>query len=158
KTLMVVGQELFLDIDLVIATGSQKESLLKNTEALRQGLNLCYQFKENLHLYREEIMIEKIKKIREITNLSLNECKKALEKTGGSIDDALILLQGVQTEKYQKRKNKTASEGRIEAYIHTGSQLACIVEVNCETDFAARSNDFIKFCEVVAMQIVAMHP
>jgi len=103
-------------------------------------------------------MIEKIKKIREITKLSLNECKKALEKAGGSIDDALILLQGVQAKKLDKVIDRQAFEGRITSYIHTGSQVACMVEINCETDFAARSDLFIKFCEDIAMHIVAMHP
>lgn len=104
------------------------------------------------------IMIEKIKELRKQTNMSLNECKKALEKAGGSVSDALVLLQGVQAKDSDKRKNKVAKEGRIEAYVHTGNQIGCMVEVNCETDFAARSDEFIKFCENLSLQIVALQP
>lgn len=103
-------------------------------------------------------MIHKIKELRQKTNISLNECKKALEKSGGSVSDALILLQGVQADKSKKRKNKVAREGRIEAYVHNGNQIGCMVEVNCETDFAARSDEFIKFCESLSLQIVALQP
>ena len=103
-------------------------------------------------------MIEKIKELRKKTNMSLNECKKALEKAGGSVSDALVLLQGVQINSSDKRKNKIAKEGRIEAYVHTGNQIGCMVEVNCETDFAARSVEFIKFCENLSLQIVALQP
>jgi len=103
-------------------------------------------------------MIEKIKKIREITKFSLGECKRALEKAGGSIDDALILLQGVQTDRHINRLGKIASEGIITSYVHTGSQVACIVEINCETDLAARSESFILFCEDIAMHVAAMQP
>ncbi len=103
-------------------------------------------------------MIEKIKELRSLTKISLGECKKALEKAGGSIDDAIILLQGVSGDKLRKRVSHVASQGRIQTYIHTGAQIASIVEVNCETDFAARSDIFIKFCEDIAMQVVAMHP
>lgn len=102
--------------------------------------------------------IEKIKEIRQKTNLSLAECKKALEKAGGCVDDAIILLQGYQKKKTDKRKNMDTTEGRIHAYVHNGSQIGCILEVNCETDFAARSELFVKFCEDIALQIVAMQP
>lgn len=102
--------------------------------------------------------IEKIKEIRQKTSLSITECKKALEKAGGCVEDAIILLQGYQKKKTDKRKDKDATEGRIHAYVHNGSQIGCILEVNCETDFAARSNEFIKFCEEIALQIVAMQP
>lgn len=103
-------------------------------------------------------MIEKIKELRKKTSLPLNECKKALEKAGGSVSDALVLLQGVQEARGDKLRDKNAREGRIEVYSHTGSQIGCMVEVNCQTDFAARSKEFIEFCESLTLQIVALQP
>lgn len=101
--------------------------------------------------------IDDIREIRNRTKLSLNECKKALEKTG-SVNEACIYLQGEQARKIDKHKDKIASEGRIQTYVHNGAQLASIVEVNCETDFASKSEVFIEFCEAVAIQVVALQP
>ncbi len=103
-------------------------------------------------------MLDKIKKLRELTSLGISECKKALEKAGGDFDGALKILKERGAQILEKKKERVTKQGLIEAYIHFGGNLGAMVEVNCETDFVARTDVFKKFVKDVAMQIAATNP
>jgi elongation factor Ts len=102
--------------------------------------------------------LSKVRELRNRTNVGLAECKSALEEAGGDVDRAIEVLQKRGSLRAQARSGRIAAEGRVHSYVHTGGNLAVLVEVNCETSFAAKSDPFIKFCESVAMQIAAMAP
>lgn len=101
---------------------------------------------------------EDIKSLREETGCGVIDCKKALEESNGNRDKAKDLLRQRGLEKALKKSDREAKEGRVESYIHNGSKIGVIVEINCETDFVARSEDFIKFSKDLAMHIAAMSP
>jgi elongation factor Ts len=99
-----------------------------------------------------------IKKLHDQTGAGVLECKKALEESGGDFEEAVAILRKKGIKVASKRASKAASEGMVYAYIHAGSQVGVLVEVNCETDFVARTDDFRVFCEEISMQIAAMRP
>ncbi len=99
-----------------------------------------------------------IKSLREETGCGVIDCKKALEESNGNRDKAKDLLRKRGLEMALKKSDREAKEGRVESYIHNGSKIGVIVEVNCETDFVGRSEDFIKFSKDLAMHIAAMSP
>lgn len=101
---------------------------------------------------------EDIKSLREETGCGVIDCKKALEESNGDPNKAKDLLRKRGLEMALKKSDREAKEGRVEAYIHNGSKIGVIVEINCETDFVARSQDFITFSKDVAMHIAAMSP
>ena len=102
--------------------------------------------------------VDAIKELREMTSCGVIECKKALEETGGDLTKAKEVLRKRGLELAAKKGSRTAKEGRIEAYIHLGSKIGVLAEVNCETDFVAKNDDFIQFSKDVAMHIAAMNP
>ena len=102
--------------------------------------------------------LDKIKRLREATSLAIGECKKALEEAGGDFDKALTVLKNKGVEILEKKKQRQASQGLIEAYIHFGGNFGALVEVNCETDFVAHTDVFKKFVKDLAMHIAAAHP
>ncbi len=104
------------------------------------------------------ITAEAIKELREMTSCGVMECKKALEEVDGDLNKAKEFLRKRGLELAAKKGSRAANEGRVEAYIHLGSKIGVLVEVNCETDFVAKNDDFIKFCKDVAMHIAAMNP
>ena len=99
-----------------------------------------------------------IKRLREETSCGVIDCKKALEEAKGDLPKAKELLRKRGLEMAAKKSDRVAKEGRVEAYIHHGNKIGVIVEVNCETDFVARSEDFCAFTRDVAMHIAAMNP
>ena len=99
------------------------------------------------------VSIEEIKKLKELTGLGLSDAKKALLEADGNFDKALEALRKKGLTKAEKKGDREAREGLVEAYVH-GGRIGVIVEVNCETDFVARTEDFKQF----AMQIAAMSP
>lgn len=105
-----------------------------------------------------EITVDTIKELRELTSCGVIECKKALEESNGDIQKAKQFLQKRGLELAAKKGSRSAKEGRIEAYIHQGSKIGVMVEVNCETDFVAQNADFAKFSRDVAMHIAAVNP
>ena len=105
-----------------------------------------------------EITVDTIKELREMTSCGVIECKNALEEAGGDMDKAKKILQKRGLELAAKKGGRTAKEGRIEAYIHQGAKIGVMVEVNCETDFVAKNEDFCRFTKDVAMQIAAANP
>ncbi len=105
-----------------------------------------------------KITTEMIKELRERTGAGLLDCKKALEQADGDPDKAVEILRKMGIAKADKKLDRETKEGIIEAYIHPGSQLGVLVEINCETDFVARTEDFKHFAHEIAMQIAAAAP
>jgi elongation factor Ts len=105
-----------------------------------------------------DITADAIKELREMTLCGVIECKKALEKANGDLEAAKKILRKRGLELAAKKGGRTAREGRIEAYIHHGAKIGVIVEVNCETDFVAKNENFCKFTKDIAMHIAASNP
>ncbi len=105
-----------------------------------------------------EITAQAVKALREKTGLGMMECKKALMETDGDPDKAVEFLRKKGMAAVEKRAGRQASEGLILSYIHPGSRLGVLLEVNCETDFVARTEDFQNFGRDVAMHIAAEQP
>lgn len=101
-------------------------------------------------------MIDKIKQLREQTGISIAECKKALEKTGGDMDKAMEALRERSRELVDKKSGAETKEGVVESYIHSNSKIGALVELNCQTDFVARNQDFRSLAKDLAMQVAAM--
>ena len=105
-----------------------------------------------------EISLELIKELRGITAASIANCKKALKESNGDIKKAVVFLRKHGLEIAANKGGRTAKEGRIEAYVHTGNKIGVLIEVNSETDFVARSAEFAQFTKDLAMQITASSP
>jgi len=96
------------------------------------------------------VTTEMIKTLRARTGAGVMDCRRALEEAGGNIDRAAEVLRAKGMAEAVKRAGRTASEGVIEAYVHTGGRLGALVELNCETDFVAKNDDFIAFAKALA--------
>jgi elongation factor Ts len=105
-----------------------------------------------------EISAEQVKTLREKTGVGLMDCKEALKVSQGDMEKAVDYLREKGLAKAQKRVGRTASEGTISVYIHMGGKIATMVEVNCETDFVAKTDQFQAFAKEVAMQVTAANP
>ena len=105
-----------------------------------------------------KVSLDAIKALREQTNASMNEVRKALESAGGDPAKARELLRQRGADIAATRQGRNAAQGRVETYLHHDGRIAAIVEVNCETDFVARTAEFQQFCRDVAMQVAAMSP
>lgn len=105
-----------------------------------------------------EITASMVKELRDKTNAGMMDCKKALQDTGADMEKAVDLLRQKGLAKAMKRAGKEAAEGMVHAYIHGGGRIGVLVEVNCETDFAAKSEDFLEFVRNLAMHIAAANP
>src|SRR5262245_51589826 len=105
-----------------------------------------------------EISAQLVKELREKTGAGMMDCKKALTEASGSREGAGDRLRNKGLATAQKKSGRAAAEGRVGHYIHMEGKLGVLVEVNCETDFAARSEDFQNLVKDVAMQIAAMNP
>ena len=99
-----------------------------------------------------------VKELREKTGAGMMDCKKALSETGGDLDEAVTLLRKQGLAAAAKRAGRDANEGTIASYIHQGGRLGVLVEVNCETDFVARTDRFQQFARDVALNVAAMKP
>lgn len=104
------------------------------------------------------ISAEVVKTLRERTGAAMMDCKKALVETGGDIEKAIEWLRKRGAASAEKKVGRTTNEGLIEAYIHPGSRLGVLIEVNCETDFVAKTPDFRALVKDLAMQIAATSP
>lgn len=103
------------------------------------------------------VSVDDIKKLRELTGVGLTDAKKALVETDGDFDKALEAMRKKGLTKAEKKGDREAREGLIEGYVHSG-RIGVVVEVNCETDFVARLDDFKTLAHEIAMQIAAMSP
>ena len=105
-----------------------------------------------------EIPTSRIKELREQTGAGIMDCRNALLKVSGDIEKALEILKEQGVLKAQKKAGRAVTEGLVEAYIHAGGRIGAMVEVNCETDFAARTDEFKELAHDLAMQVAAMQP
>jgi elongation factor Ts len=105
-----------------------------------------------------EISASLVKELRDKTGVGVMDCKKALKECDGDINQAINFLRkkGIATAK--KRGGRETSEGQIQSYIHVGGKIGVLVEVNCETDFTGKTEDFTAFVKDIAMQIAASNP
>jgi len=99
-----------------------------------------------------------VKRLRDSTGAGMMDCKKALEETGGDMDKAVEVLRKKGAATAAKRADRTTNQGLVEAYIHAGGRIASMVELNCETDFVAKTPEFKALAHDLAMQIAAMNP
>jgi elongation factor Ts len=105
-----------------------------------------------------EITAQMVKELRDSTGAPFIDCKKALEEVSGDIDKALDILKIRGVAKASKKVGRETPEGTIMSYIHAGGKIGVMVEINCETDFVARNEEFQDFAREVAMQIAASNP
>ncbi len=104
------------------------------------------------------ITAAQVKELREQTGAGMMECKKALVETDGDLAKAVDHLREQGTIKSAKLSTRDASQGAVFSYVHKGSQVGVLVEINCETDFVARTDDFLELGRNIAMQITASDP
>ncbi|MFC1893033.1 elongation factor Ts [Chloroflexota bacterium] len=105
-----------------------------------------------------EISTDMIKQLREQSGAGIMACRKALVENKCDIEQALEFLKQQSLVVVQKKSDRAATEGMVEAYIHTGGRIGALVEVNCETDFVARTGEFRELAHDLAMQVAAMCP
>lgn len=99
-----------------------------------------------------------VKELRERTGAGMMECKKALVETKNDIDKAIVYLREKGIAGASKKAGRAANDGRVHSYIHGTGKIGVLVEINCETDFVARNDDFVKFTNDVCMHIAAANP
>lgn len=104
------------------------------------------------------IDIKLVKTLRDETQASIADCKKALEESNGDYEKAVVWLQKKGIERAEKKADRETSEGLVESYVHGNGKIGVIVTVLCETDFVARTDEFKKLAHEIAMQISAMDP
>lgn len=105
-----------------------------------------------------EITAQMVKELRAATGSGIMDCKKVLAEADGDLDKAIELLRKKGLAKAAKRAGRSTSEGIIYSYIHTGAKLGVLLEVNCESDFVAKTEDFANFAKDIAMHIAAANP
>jgi len=105
-----------------------------------------------------EITASLVKQLRERTGAGMMECKKALQEANGNIDEAVVVLRKHGIASAEKKASRSTQQGLVGTYVHPGGQLGVLVEVNCESDFVARTDDFQELVKDLAMQIAAADP
>jgi elongation factor Ts len=103
----------------------------------------------------QEVSAKDVKALRDRTGAGMMDCKKALSEAGGDVEKAIELLRVKQGKKIQDLGERTATEGTVQSYIHAGAKVGVLIEVDCNTDFVAKNEDFVAFARDVAMQIAA---
>jgi elongation factor Ts len=99
-----------------------------------------------------------VKELRERTGAGMMDCKKALLENNGDVESAIDFLRKEGIAKAEKKMGRETQEGLVDSYIHPGSKLGVMVEINCETDFVAKTEEFQRFARDIAMHIAAMNP
>lgn len=105
-----------------------------------------------------QIDAKKVKALREKTGAGMMDCKKALQECGGNEDEAVKRLREKGLAAAARRSDRSAEQGIVDAYIHLGGKIGVLLEVNCETDFVARNDEFKEFVRNVCLQIAATNP
>ena len=105
-----------------------------------------------------EITTETIKQLRDKTGVSIMQCKKALEETGGDMEKAIVVLLKKSADIAEKKQGRTLGAGIVEAYVHNTQKVGTMVELLCETDFVAKGEEFKKLARDIAMQVSATNP
>ena len=103
-------------------------------------------------------MIDDIKALRDETGVSIGKCKEALEEAGGDMDKAREILRSFSEKAAAKKADRDLGAGMIVSYVHSNGQIGALVELNCETDFVAKNEDFIALANDIALHITAMMP
>ena len=104
------------------------------------------------------IPAEAVKALRELTGAGFMDCKRALEETGGDVDKAVLMLRERGLAAAAKKSDREAREGLVSSYIHTGGRVGVLIEVNCETDFVARTDEFQRLVRELAIQVAGLSP
>ncbi|MGH7563770.1 MAG: translation elongation factor Ts [Gemmatimonadota bacterium] len=104
------------------------------------------------------IAASQVQELRQQTGVGMMECKRALEEAEGDIDRAVELLRLRGQAKAARKASRVANEGRVEAYIHLGGKIGVLIEIDCETDFVAKTDDFRELARSLAMQVAATSP
>jgi elongation factor Ts len=104
------------------------------------------------------ISAQMVNELRSATGAGLLDCKKALTEANGNVDEATTILRKKGAASAAKKADRTTKEGLIESYIHVGGKVGVLIEVNCETDFVARNDDFRQLCKDLCLQIAAANP
>ncbi len=104
------------------------------------------------------ISAKTVKELRDKTNAGMMDCKKALEESGGDLEKAVEVLREKGIAKAAKKSGRTTNEGIVASYIHPGDKLGVLLEVNCETDFVAKTDDFKNLVHDISMQVAAANP
>ena len=105
-----------------------------------------------------EVNASSVRDLRERTGAGMMDCKKALAEVNGDVEKAIVYLREKGLAAAAKRAGRTAADGLVEAYIHAGGKIGVLIEVNCETDFVARTDDFKGLVRDLAMQVAAANP
>lgn len=105
-----------------------------------------------------EISAALVKQLRDRTGAGMMECKAALKEVNGNVDEAEVVLRKKGIASAAKKASRTTKQGVVSSYIHPGAQLGVIIEVNCESDFVARTDDFQELVKDLAMQVAAADP
>jgi elongation factor Ts len=105
-----------------------------------------------------KISVEAVKELRNRTNVGISDCNKALSEVGGDMEKAIEFLKQRGAAIAEKKRDELVTEGVIEAYIHHTRHIGALVELNCETDFVARTDEFRKLARDLAMQVAATSP
>lgn len=105
-----------------------------------------------------EITAAAVKDLRQRTGVGIMDCKLALKEAKGDPEEAIKILRTMGKAKAAKRAGRVAGEGRIESYVHMGGKIAVVLELNCETDFVARNEDFVQLARDLAMHVAAANP
>ena len=104
------------------------------------------------------ISAQMVNELRSATGAGLLDCKKALTEANGNVEEATTILRKRGAASAAKKADRTTKEGLIESYIHVGGKVGVLIEVNCETDFVARNDDFRQLCKDLCLQIAAANP
>jgi len=113
---------------------------------------------DNTNLMSTPITTQMVSELREKTGAGLLDCKKALTEANANLEEAITILRKKGAASAAKKADRTTKEGLIESYIHVGGKVGVLLEVNCETDFVARNDEFRAFCKDVCLQIAAANP
>ena len=105
-----------------------------------------------------QIEAKAVKALREKTGAGMMDCKKALQEAGGDEDKAVVILREKGLAAAARRADRAASQGIVDSYIHLGGKIGVLVEVNCETDFVARNDEFREFTRNICLQVAASNP
>src|SRR5580693_1229328 len=106
----------------------------------------------------EKIDAKQVKALREMTGAPMGDCLKALQETSGNVEEAIVALRKRGMASAQKKAARVTNEGAVGSYIHAGGKIAVLLELNCESDFVAKTDDFQELLKDVAMHIAASDP
>ncbi len=105
-----------------------------------------------------EINAKTVNELRQKTGAGMMDCKRALQETGGDFEKAVVYLREKGLASAGKKTGRVAAEGKVESYLHMGGKIGVLVEINCETDFVAKGEEFQNFCHEIALQVCASNP